>query len=152
MAEFKHPTPTDPGTYWAKWRIASEGTRNGDELTPSDKWEAVQVHVNDTHGKVGEPEYFYVSVPGVEQTQWLDQFVWGPMIPQFGNWSHHHVKRGTNYQVIGFARAQCTLVPISDGDLLTLYSGEHGEFSVRPPAEFNDGRFRQIKEKLKYPG
>lgn len=26
--------PTTPGYYWAKWRIAADGTREGDELTP----------------------------------------------------------------------------------------------------------------------
>ena len=35
--------PREPGFYWAKWRIAAEGTRDGDEFMPSDKWEVVEV-------------------------------------------------------------------------------------------------------------
>lgn len=74
----KHPTPTRTGYYWAKWRIASDGTTDGDDITPSDTWEIVQV--NDNNGEPGSNEEFSVAVPGVEQTQWLDQFVWGPHV------------------------------------------------------------------------
>lgn len=81
----KWPTPTEEGHYWAMWKIAAEGTRDGDELTPSDTWEVVQVNINDYQGQVGEPEYFSASVPGVEVIQWLDSFVWGPRVPDFKN-------------------------------------------------------------------
>ncbi|MFT8778242.1 MAG: hypothetical protein ABF893_16535 [Gluconacetobacter liquefaciens] len=74
-----HPMPDQEGHYWAKWRIASDGTRDGDELTPSNKWEIVQV--NDNNGK--EMMRFTVSVPGVEAAQWLDCFVWGPRVPEY---------------------------------------------------------------------
>lgn len=71
----KHSTPTRPGYYWAKWRIAADGTRDGDELTPSSQWEVVEVCENHN----GEPgEELSVSVAGVEKTQWLDCFIWGP--------------------------------------------------------------------------
>lgn len=61
-------------------------------------------------------------------------------------YTHRHVKRGTRYVVVGEARAQCSTVPIQDGDMLTLYRGEDGVYGVRPPVEFNDGRFVEIFE------
>jgi len=67
--------PTAPGFYWAKWRIASEGTREADELTPSDDWEVVEVFENCINKQ--DPEYLMVFVPGVEKGQPLDGFVWG---------------------------------------------------------------------------
>ena len=72
--------PTKPGHYWAQWRIARDGTREGDELTPSYDWEVVQVNEN-TNG--GPCEEFSVSVPGVEKTQWVPDFFWwpGPLVP-----------------------------------------------------------------------
>lgn len=64
---------------------------------------------------------------------------------RFSNdWTHLHKVRGTKYKVIGQARAQCSVEPIKDGDMLTLYRGEDGVYSVRPPSEFNDGRFERI--------
>jgi hypothetical protein len=62
------------------------------------------------------------------------------------DWTHHHIKRGTKYKIVGQARAQCSVEPIKDGDMLTLYIGEDGVYSVRPPAEFNDGRFERIND------
>lgn len=35
----RHLTPTKPGWYWAKWKIATEATHDGDELTPSERFE-----------------------------------------------------------------------------------------------------------------
>lgn len=71
-----HPTPTRPGFYWAKWKIADEGTRDGDELTPNDRWEPVEVAVNS--GSPDDPDYLRVDVPGVERSQSLGNFFWGP--------------------------------------------------------------------------
>jgi hypothetical protein len=71
--------PTQPGHYWAKWRIADDGTREGDELTPSDQWEVVQVVKNG--GDPDGPEFLMVSVPGVEQSQLRENFFWGDLTP-----------------------------------------------------------------------
>jgi hypothetical protein len=60
------------------------------------------------------------------------------------DWTHLHLGRGTRYKVIGEARAQCNDVPVKDGDMLVLYRGEDGIYSVRPPEEFNDGRFEAL--------
>lgn len=80
------PLPYRPGYYWAKWKIAADGTHEGDELTPAHDFEIVQVNANVSHWadcKPGEADYderFSVSVPGVRETQWLDCFVWGELV------------------------------------------------------------------------
>ena len=71
-----YPTPTAPGFYWAKWKIASEGTRDGDQLTPNDRWEPVEVAVNS--GSPEDQDRLRVDVPGVERSQSLSNFFWGP--------------------------------------------------------------------------
>ena len=68
--------PKFVGFYWAKWRIADDGTKEGDELTPSNTWEVVQL-ING--GSIDKP-HFYVSVPGVEKIQSVENFVWGKMV------------------------------------------------------------------------
>lgn len=71
--------PMKPGYYWAKWRIASDGTHEGEHLTPSDTWEIVQVNDNNVDDPADD-EYLSVSVPGVRETQWRDDFVWGEFV------------------------------------------------------------------------
>lgn len=56
----------------------------------------------------------------------------------------HHKKRGSNYTVIGEARLQCSNKLPVDGDMLVLYRGDDGVYSVRDPDEFDDGRFVEI--------
>lgn len=77
----RYPTPEKPGHYWAKWRIAADGTHEGEELTPCDTWEVVQV--NDNGGEAGSLEELSVSIPGVRETQWRDGFIWGPRVADF---------------------------------------------------------------------
>jgi hypothetical protein len=76
--------PQEPGYFWAKWRIAADGTCEGDELTPSDAWEIVQVNWNISGWKnltdEEEPERLLVSVPGVREPQGRDGFVWGTKV------------------------------------------------------------------------
>lgn len=74
--------PMKPGYYWAKWRIASENTHEGSELTPSDEWEIVQVNSNylTWEDDPADDEALSVSVAGVRETQWRDCFVWGEFI------------------------------------------------------------------------
>lgn len=74
--------PTGTGYYWAKWKIAVDGTRDGEHLTPSNEWEIVQV--NDNNGEPGSNEEFSVAVHGVETCQWLDCFFWGPRVGDLG--------------------------------------------------------------------
>lgn len=62
-----HPTPTAAGFYWAKWRIASPGTPEGEEQTPSDTWEVVDVFVN--CNDEDSPEHLLVHVSGQAKGQ-----------------------------------------------------------------------------------
>jgi hypothetical protein len=75
-AEARNEMPNRTGYFWAKWRIASDDTPEGDELTPCDDWEIVQINEN---GGEGLTEYS-VSVPGVAVVQWRDCFVWGSFV------------------------------------------------------------------------
>ena len=72
--------PREPGFYWAKWRAAAEGTRNGDETLPSDEWVVVEVFENSNDEK--EDEHFLVHVCGVEKGQSIMDFFWdgGPLM------------------------------------------------------------------------
>ena len=74
--------PLKPGYYWAKWRIAADDTHEGDELTPSNTWEIVEVNANemcwDDHPE--QMEALSVAVPGVRETQWRDCFIWGQFV------------------------------------------------------------------------
>ncbi|WP_296585652.1 hypothetical protein [Xanthobacter sp.] len=65
--------------------------------------------------------------------------------------THWHIKRGSEYRVIGEAEAQVSTGDyrpdwtverrIADGDRLTVYQGTDGKMWVRFTDEFNDGRF-----------
>lgn len=79
----KDGVPIEPGYYWAKWRIAAEGTHEGEEQTPSNTWEIVQVNENGDDPE--DSEYLSVSVPGVRETQWRDCFIWGEFVAPLRN-------------------------------------------------------------------
>lgn len=79
MSELK-PCPTKPGYYWALWITASPDTHEGSELTPSTNWEVVEVWenvVDPCEADYEAGDVFGVSVPGVRETQWLENFQWG---------------------------------------------------------------------------
>lgn len=75
--------PTEPGWYWALWLTAAKGTHEGEELTPAPDWEIVEVWQNQLIRceADGEGEEFGVAVPGVRETQWLENFKWGERVP-----------------------------------------------------------------------
>jgi hypothetical protein len=63
---------------------------------------------------------------------------------------YHHLKRGSNYTIVGEVRLNTAAAkrveydgPV-DGDILTLYLGDDGTYSARDPEEFLDGRFVKI--------
>lgn len=72
-------TPTKPGFYWALWLRASKSTHEGEQLTPASDWEIVEVWENFAGDPCEEDlaEKFGVSVPGVRETQWVQDFKWG---------------------------------------------------------------------------
>jgi len=86
MDKPRNQLPLKPGYYWAKWKIAADGTHEGDELTPSGQFEIVQVNANVsgwdeiTPDHAGFDERLSVSVCGVRETQWPDCFVWGDFV------------------------------------------------------------------------
>lgn len=65
------------GFYWAKWRIADEGTPEDNCRGADAVWEVVEVFQN--HIADGEPDQFRVSVCGVEMSQSFENFYWGPL-------------------------------------------------------------------------
>ena len=70
--------PTEEGFYWAKWKIASEGTREGDDLTPSNEWEVM--HVVENSNDPDDTNHLMVMVPGVEKWQPVENFFWAKQI------------------------------------------------------------------------
>ena len=71
--------PKQPGYYWAKWKLASEGTADYDEeLLPEDNWTPVEVFMNCIDEK--DPEHLLVSIIGVEKSQAIENFFWGDPI------------------------------------------------------------------------
>ena len=78
--------PTREGFFWAKWKIADQGTDTCSAcghlqsdfeeagLAHSD-WEVVQVV--DNHGKPGSGAEYMVQVPGVARWQSRESFFWG---------------------------------------------------------------------------
>lgn len=67
----KFPTPAGEGHWWAKLKLHDDPELN------SVDWEVVQVF--DNNGE--DAEAFMVSVPGIERSQRIDMFVWGPPVP-----------------------------------------------------------------------
>jgi hypothetical protein len=58
-----------------------------------------------------------------------------------------HIKRGTEYTVLGRAEVQSEF-PINEGDILTVYQGADGKLWARPTGEFDDGRFVEVKSNI----
>jgi len=68
--------PKTTGFYWAKWVRTDRHTKYASELTPSADWDVVYVFENALHKGEGAP--FRVLVIGVEETQSIENFEWGP--------------------------------------------------------------------------
>ena len=86
---------------------------------------------------------------------------WPPKIFRFGRGSNtagpvpdqikpprdsvwQHLKRGSNYRVVGEVRLNYATRMPKDGEMLTLYISNDGVFSARAPDEFMDGRFKRL--------
>lgn len=73
-----HPSPKAEGFYWAIWTSCAPGTADEDAWCCSGEWEPVEVWVNGF--EADDPEYFMVFVGGVQQSQLISNFKWGPQI------------------------------------------------------------------------
>ena len=69
------PLPTQPGFFWAEWRIAEDGTwPEGQEHIMSMTPEVVHVVVN-LEDSV-ESDVLIALVPGIDKQQLIENFVW----------------------------------------------------------------------------
>lgn len=66
----RYLTPNREGHWWAKLKLHDNPDLN------SVSWEVVQVFDNNGEGA----EAFMASVPGIEKSQPIDAFVWGPPV------------------------------------------------------------------------
>ncbi len=77
----KYPTPDHEGHFWAKLKLAD--APEGEDWTSHD-WEVVQVFDNIIRpwceADIETGECMMVHVPGVERSQAIDAFVWGPAV------------------------------------------------------------------------
>lgn len=80
-----YPTPDHEGWFWAKL-VHPREMPEGEDWRSTD-WDLVQVVDNNGDGSEDSPE-FAVQVGGVSPWQWLEDFVWGPEVPQFRGPSH----------------------------------------------------------------
>lgn len=59
---------------------------------------------------------------------------------------YRHVKRGTEYTVIGEGELQvATCLALGDGARIIIYRGEDGKLWAREEGEFHDGRFAALR-------
>lgn len=64
--------------------------------------------------------------------------------------THKHIRRGSSYRIVGAARLQTEAKFVHgwhgplDNDMLILYVSDNGDYSVRAPQEFHDGRFETV--------
>jgi hypothetical protein len=74
--------PTKPGFYWARWLTPVPNTFEAGEWSFPMEWAVVEVWEN----FIGEPceadaaEKWGVSVPGVREMQWVENFEWGGVV------------------------------------------------------------------------
>lgn len=88
--DFQYPAgvPTKIGFYWAKWRLADDGTFTGPGYTDADRegvmskeFEPVRLVENCVDHD--NPEWLKVSVGGVEKSQSPENFIWGPRLDDY---------------------------------------------------------------------
>lgn len=76
----KYPTPNKEGHFWDKL-LTPDGkdSRSGDTIPPSMEYEVI--HVVDNNGE--DDEKYMAMVPGSSDWENLENFVWGPEVPEF---------------------------------------------------------------------
>ncbi|MFG1255930.1 hypothetical protein V5F79_01295 [Xanthobacter flavus] len=137
------PAPQPGGAEAVKEAIAKAFEARAPELSGSDYGlasEAERSDMREDAGRAYDNAAFVrrLAVPAVDPSP-----------------THRHVKRGSEYRVIGEAEAQVSTGDyrpdwtierlIADGDRLTIYQGADGKLWARFTDEFNDGRFVAIE-------
>jgi hypothetical protein len=69
--------PQEAGFYWAKWLAANKTNTVGSLLAPGENWDVVYVFESKS-GNETSNERFRVRVVGVEGSQEVQNFTWGP--------------------------------------------------------------------------
>ena len=105
---------------------------------PQEGWEGYEI--TDTKGQI----LCYLNGPQTRERDKIAQSVADAMNAAVFTPTHKHVKRGTNYKVLGEGQVQ-TETLLFDTDKVIIYVGEDGKLWAREPEEFNDGRFEEIK-------
>lgn len=62
--------------------------------------------------------------------------------------TYRHKKRGTLYTVLGVGTLQCSANELLDNQPIVVYRGEDGELWARGVAEFHDGRFEAVGDRI----
>jgi hypothetical protein len=73
--------PGKEGFFWGRWHTPAPGTADGGECCNPTIWEVHCVFRN--HWRINHDDEFRVSVPGVEKSQPINGFEWGPEVPQY---------------------------------------------------------------------
>lgn len=130
---------SDPFKYWpAPWRFEEEGYNEGPSIKDARGnvicalfW---PVHQHDeTVEAVGALHSVAHSIVQIEAQSVA---------------THRHIKRGAVYRLAGISTLQSSGGPIGEGTKIAHYIGEGGDSWSRPQAEFDDGRFEELREPL----
>lgn len=62
--------------------------------------------------------------------------------------TYRHKKRGTLYTVLGEGTLQCSANELLDNQPIVVYRGEDGKLWARGVAEFHDGRFEAVADRV----
>ena len=105
------------------------------------------IHVDDAGEPISNPALDGFLDPGeipVEEVSEIPVEVRGmPFVESLER--VRHIKRGTEYDVLGFAELQSEeFYGPTEGALLVIYRGADGKIWAREDSEFNDGRFKRI--------
>lgn len=73
-------TPSKPGAYWGRWHTPSPLTADNGEMCSGNLWEVHQVFKD---GTGTDPDELLAFVPGIEASQSINAFEWGPKVPEF---------------------------------------------------------------------
>ncbi|QPC91475.1 hypothetical protein [Mesorhizobium sp. INR15] len=98
-----------------------------------------QIFFHNTRQMISRSNHFRIRAERAEATV-SELLAWKP--------THRHVKRGSEYAIVGQAQVQCE-DGLTDYEIATVYRGKDGELWVRRKSEFEDGRFEALTQESK---